>query len=113
MYREPNAAVYDDKDKCPDELLLFFHHIPYLWKLRSGKTVIQHIYDSHFEGVEMVDEMVERFRKLRGKLPKKSYERMMERFIHQKEHAREWCDQINAYFYRKSGISDERKREIY
>lgn len=113
LYREPNAVVYDDKEKCPDELLLFFHHIPYLWKLRSGKTVIQHIYDSHFEGVEMVDEMVERFRKLRGKLPQKAYERMMERFVHQKEHAREWCDQINAYFYRKSGISDERKRKIY
>ncbi|MDE5933039.1 MAG: alpha-glucuronidase, partial [Lachnospiraceae bacterium] len=113
LYREQNASVYDKKEKCPDELLLFFHHIPYTWKLRSGKTVIQHIYDSHFEGVEMVDEMAERFRKLQGKLPQKAYERVMERLNHQKEHAREWCDQINAYFYRKSGISDERGRDIF
>lgn len=113
LYREPNASVYDDKEKCPDELLLFFHHIPYTWKLRSGKTVIQHIYDTHFEGVEMVDEMAERFSRLQGKLPPKAYDRIMERFVHQKEHAREWCDQINSYFYRKSGISDERKRKIY
>lgn len=113
LYREPNASVYNYKEQCPDELLLFFHHIPYLWKLKSGKTVIQHIYDTHFEGVEMVDEMVERFVKLRDKLPEKAYMRMLERLQHQKEHAREWRDQINTYFYRKSGIPDEKGRKIY
>lgn len=113
LYREPNASVYDDREKCPDELLLFFHHIPYTWKLRSGKTVIQHIYDSHFDGVETVDEMAEQFEKLQGKLPDKAYRRMAGRFMEQKEHAREWRDQINAYFYRKSGIMDEKRRKIY
>ncbi len=113
LYREPNASVFNDKERCPDAFLLFFHHMPYTWKLHSGKTIIQHIYDTHFEGVEMVDEMVERFRKLRGKLPEKPYLRMLERFLHQKEHAREWRDQINTYFYRKSGIPDEKGREIY
>ena len=34
----------------PDELLLFFHHVPYTHVLRSGKTVIQHIYDSALSG---------------------------------------------------------------
>ena len=113
LYREPNASVYDDKEKCPDELVLFFHHIPYTWKLRSGKTVIQHIYDSHFEGVEIVDEMVEQFMKLQDRLPETAYKRMTGRFMEQKEHAREWRDQINAYFYRKSGILDEKGREVY
>ncbi len=113
LYRKPNASVYDDKEKCPDELLLFFHHIPYTWKLRSGKTVIQHIYDSHFEGVEIVDEMVEQFMALQGRLPEAAYERMARRFLEQKEHAREWRDQINAYFHRKSGILDEKGREVY
>ncbi len=113
LYREPNASAYNEKERCPDELLLFFHHMPYTWKLKSGKTVIQHIYDTHFEGVEMVDEMVERFSRLADKLPKKPYQRMLERFLHQKEHAREWRDQINTYFYRKSGIADEKGRTIY
>lgn len=113
LYREPNASIYDDKEKCPDELLLFFHHIPYTWKLRSGKTVIQHIYDSHFEGVEVVDEMVEQFKALQGRLPEVAYERMIGRLLEQKEHAREWRDQINAYFHRKSGILDEKGRDVY
>lgn len=113
LYRKPHASVYDDKEKCPDELLLFFHHMPYTWTLHSGKTIIQHIYDTHFEGVEIVDEMAERFEKLQGKIPETQYMRILGRLMEQKEHAREWRDQINAYFYRKSGILDERKRDIY
>ena len=113
LYEEPNASMYDSPESCPDELLLFFHHMPYVHKLHSGKTVIQHIYDTHFEGVELVDEMVKRFEGLEGKLPDKAFGRMLERFRHQKEHAREWRDQINTYFYRKSGIADEKGRKIF
>lgn len=113
LYRGDNASMYDSPESCPDELLLFFHHVPYNHKLQSGKTVIQHIYDTHFEGVELVDEMVKRFEDLKGKIPERAYQRMLERFLHQKEHSREWRDQINTYFYRKSGIPDEKGRKIY
>lgn len=113
LYREPNASMYDSPESCPDELLLFFHHMPYDHRLHSGKTVIQHIYDTHFDGVELVDEMVKQLESLEGKLPDKAYRRMLDRFYHQKEHSREWRDQINTYFYRKSGIADEKGRKIY
>lgn len=113
LYRQPNAAMYDDSQKCPEELLLFFHHMPYTHRLTSGETIIQHIYDTHFEGVEMVDEMVEKFESIKDKLPDNIYQRTMERLLHQREHSREWRDQINTYFYRKSGIPDEKGRAIY
>lgn len=113
LYGEPNASLYDDPEKCPEELLLFFHHMPYEYRLQSGKTILQHIYDTHFDGVALVDEMVRRFEELKGKLPEKQYERMAQRFAHQKEHSREWRDQINTYFYRKTGIPDEKGRKIY
>lgn len=113
LYREPNASLYDNPEKCPEELLLFFHHMPYEYRLQSGKTILQHIYDTHFDGVALVDEMVRRFEELKGKLPEMQYERMAQRFAHQKEHSREWRDQINTYFYRKTGIPDEKGRKIY
>ncbi|MCM1263111.1 MAG: alpha-glucuronidase [Butyrivibrio sp.] len=113
LYREPNASMYDDKEKCPDELLLFFHHIPYTWKLKSGKTVIQHIYDTHFEGAEDVEKMARDFEGLKGKLPDGVYARVMARIEHQKEHSKEWRDRINTYFYRISGIPDDKGRKIY
>ena len=55
QYNEPNSSMYENMDTCPEELLLFFHYVRYDYKLKSGKTLIQHIYDTHFEGVEEVE----------------------------------------------------------
>ncbi len=52
QYPPELAKMYESAATTPDELLLFFHHVPYTYKLHSGKTVIQHIYDSHYQGAE-------------------------------------------------------------
>ena len=54
QYRPAVASVYESLATCPDDLLLFLHHVPYTYKLHSGKTVIQYIYDSHYEGADAV-----------------------------------------------------------
>ena len=113
QYYEPNASVYNHVETCPEELLLFFHHIPYTYHLKSGKTLIQHIYDSHFEGVEEVEHMIKVWESLKGKVEERAYEIVRERFARQLLNAREWRDQVNTYFYRKSGIADEKGRIIY
>lgn len=109
QYHEPNASMYNDRNTCPEELLLFFHHVPYSHRLKTGKTLIQHIYDSHFEGVCEVEEMIAAWEKLRGKITEEVYTRVRARFDMQLANAKEWRDQVNAYFYRKSGIADEKK----
>ena len=81
--------------------------------LKTGKTLIQHIYDSHFEGVEEVEEMIRIWESLEGKVPARAYDVIKERFARQLYNAKEWRDQVNSYFYRKSGIGDERGRCIY
>lgn len=113
QYNEPHASAYNKLETCPDELLLFFHHVPYTYRLHSGKTVIQHIYDTHFEGVCDVEKMRGLWIALEGKIPEKRFKRALERFDHQLWHSKEWRDQINSYFYRKSGIADEQHRTIY
>ncbi len=113
QYNEPNASMYENKATCPEELLLFFHYIRYDYVLRSGKTLIQHIYDTHFEGVEEVEEMCAAFQELTGLLPEDVVDRISERLMLQLDSAKEWRDRINTYFYRKSGIEDHRNRKIY
>ena len=39
QWKKPWADVYESPDRCPDELLLFFHHVPYGHVLKSGRTV--------------------------------------------------------------------------
>ena len=113
QYFSPNAEMYESLGTCPDELLLFFHHVPYTHRLKSGETVIQHIYNTHFEGVEQVQALREGWRKLKGKIDAARFHNVEERLEAQLENAREWRDQINTYFYRKSGIPDEKNRTIY
>lgn len=113
QYNEPLASMYEDPKTCPEELLLFFHYIRYDYMLKSGKTLIQHIYDTHFEGVEEVERMVEGWNSLEGLVPEDVFIRVQERLAIQLESAKEWCDRINTYFYRKSGIDDQKKRKIY
>lgn len=113
LYNEPNASMYDKPETCPEELLLFFHHIAYDYRLKSGKTLIQHIYDTHFEGVEAVEKLITAWESLKGLIPEADYENARERLDRQLYNAREWRDQVNSYFYRKSAIPDEKGRAIY
>ncbi len=113
QYNEPNASMYEKIETCPEELLLFFHYVTYDYRLKTGKTLIQHIYDTHFEGASEAAGMLESWKSLNGLLPEDIYTRVLERFMLQKESANEWCDRINTYFYRKSGVDDRYHRKIY
>lgn len=113
QYNEPLASLYNDPDKCPDELKLFFHRMRYDYVLRSGKTIIQHIYDTHFEGAEDVETMASLWSSLKGLVDDAAFERVNKRFEHQLENSKEWRDVINSYFYRKTLIEDEKGREMW
>ena len=50
QYPPQLAKIYESLDNCPDSLLLFMHHVPYDYMLHNGKTLVQYVYDSHYEG---------------------------------------------------------------
>jgi len=113
QYNEPLRSQYNNLETCPDELLLFFHHVPYTHVLKSGKTVIQHIYDAHFEGFEEVQMFINKWKELECIINGDVYAQVLERLNIQLDSARDWSDQVNTYFYRMSGIDDEKGRKIY
>ncbi|GAA0363346.1 xylan alpha-(1-_2)-glucuronosidase [Micromonospora gifhornensis] len=113
QYPPPWSEQYESIDTCPDELLLFFHHVPYGHLLHCGSTVIQHIYDTHFEGVREVEAMCRRWEWLARLVDPAVHARVTERLAEQVRCAREWCDQVNAYFHRKSGIPDAHGRALH
>lgn len=113
QYQQPNAALYENRETCTEELLLFFHYIEYTYRLKNGSTLIQHIYDSHFEGVEEVEVMVKLFLELKESIDTETFERILARLDEQLLHSTEWRDIVCSYFYRKSAIPDEKNREIY
>lgn len=113
QYAKPWSETYETPDTCPDELLLFFHHVPYEHVPRSGKTVIQHIYDTHFEGVEEAEAARQVWTSLADLVSPARHARVTERYEEQVRCAREWRDQVNSYFLRKSGVPDQKGRHIH
>lgn len=113
LYPAPQACAYESAATCPDELLLFFHHVPYGHVLASGITVIQHIYDTHFAGVEEVVAMRARWQEITGRVSADVHARVSDLLEEQLRSAIEWRDQLTTYFFRKSGVPDARGRTIY
>lgn len=113
LYNEPLKSLYEKPETTPEELLLFFHRMNYDYRLSTGKTIIQHIYDTHFEGAEDVEVMNSLWQELKGLVSDDSFERVNSRLEHQLDHSKEWRDVINSYFYRKTLIPDEKGRTLY
>ncbi|WP_217428624.1 alpha-glucuronidase family glycosyl hydrolase [Microlunatus speluncae] len=109
FYHRPVSTRYESVEDCPDELLLFLHHVPYGHRLRSGKTVIQHVYDSHFDGAVEVRAMRETWQGLRRRIDAKRWADTAERFDRHLEQATLWRDAIAGHYFVTSRILDERR----
>lgn len=106
QYRPLVAQGYESLESCPDSVLLFFHHVPYTYELHSGKTVIQHIYDTHYAGAAAARDCVRRWKSLKGRIDGDRYQRVLARLEYQAGHAIVWRDAICQWFLKTSGIPD-------
>jgi alpha-glucuronidase len=106
QYPPEVAAVYESPDTTPDNLLLWFHHVPYTYKLHSGKTVIQHFYDAHYAGAETAQTFPVLWSSLQGKIDPQRYEDVLFRLHFQAGHSIVWRDAINEFYLNKSSIPD-------
>ncbi|WP_161979301.1 alpha-glucuronidase [Streptococcus sp. S784/96/1] len=113
QYSQKNMELYNHVKTCPEDLLLWFHHVSYEYVMENGKTLIQNIYDNHFEGVNRVEAYIEQWEKFKGFVSESDFSNVRERLLEQYRLAIEWRDQINTYFYRLSGIEDDQQRLIY
>jgi alpha-glucuronidase len=106
QYPSSVAKLYESVQSTPDELLLFFHHVPYTYRLHSGKTVIQHIYDSHYEAAARAENLVRQWSSLKGRVDAERYAEVLARLDYQAGHAIVWRDAVCNWFFRISGIAD-------
>jgi len=110
QYPAAVARMYTSLATCPDNLLLFMHHAPYTYVLHSGKTVVQTVYDAHYDGAAMAQEFPRWWRSLAGRVDAPRYQAVLRRLDEQAGHAIVWRDFINDWMLHTSGIPDARGR---
>jgi alpha-glucuronidase len=106
QYRPEVAKIYESLATCPDDLLLFMHHVPYTYKLHDGKTVIQYLYESHYEGAETAAGMVRRWKSIEPSIDNRRFAEVLAQLEFEAGHAEEWRDSVVSWFLKTSGIAD-------
>jgi alpha-glucuronidase len=110
QYPPELAAKYENLATCPDDLLLFMHHVPYTHVLHDGKTVVQYVYDAHYEGAATTQTYAPRWQTLKGLVDDDRYDETLKLFTYQAGHAIVWRDAVTKWFQKESGIPDKQGR---
>ena len=101
QYPEPYRSQYDHIDTCPEEYLLWFHHVPWTYKMKSGSTLWQELCMKYNMGVAMV-EVYRDFWHTSAKPFMKNHEQewqMTDSLLNvQLDNAKEWRDVCLKYF---------------
>jgi alpha-glucuronidase len=110
QYSPALGKQYESVDLCPDDLLLFMHHVPYTHRLHVGKTVIQYIYDSHYDGAAEVERFLQEWEGLKGRVDDERFNEVRAQLDYQVGQAIVWRDAVTRWFHRTSGIADAKNR---
>jgi alpha-glucuronidase len=102
QYREPYASIYNNIDSCPEELLLWFHHVPWTHKMKSGRNLWEELCFKYNAGVTMVDRYVDEWSLVKNYVDRQRWNEVNDRLLHQQMNAREWRDTCLKYFQKFS-----------
>jgi alpha-glucuronidase len=102
LYHQPWRQTYESLADCPDELLLFLHHVAYDHRLHSGRSVLDHIYETHFAGLATVEDYRKTWSALANQVDERRHAEVLARFDQQIEHATAWRDSIVGYYFELS-----------
>lgn len=98
QYREPFRSQYDNPATCPEEYLLWFHHLPWDYRMKSGRTLWGELTWLYNRGVAAVESHVAIWHQMKNYVDAQRFAEVNERLKLQEANAREWRDTCLGYF---------------
>ena len=98
QYREELARLYEDINTCPEEYLLWFHHVPWTYRMKNGHALWENMQQKYNEGVTFVEKMAARWQEMKPYVDEQRWREVDERLQFQVKDAREWRDVCLGYF---------------
>lgn len=98
QYREPYCSLYDDVSTCPERYLLWFHRVPWTYRMKSGRNVYEELQYRYNRGVSEVEDFIRIWNEAKPAIDDQRWQEVDERMQHQLENAREWRDTCLNYF---------------
>jgi alpha-glucuronidase len=104
QYFKKVADIFDSEASCPEELLCWFHHVPWKRRMNSGRTFWEELCHRYGRGLLYVVGMQAMWESLRGLVDDARMNHVEERLKRQEENARLWRDTCLKYFQEFSGM---------
>ncbi len=103
QYFPPVAGVYGDPARVPESLLLWFHHVPWDRRMRSGRTLWDELVGRYSRGVRQVQSTQATWAGLHDRIDPQRHQQVAAFLQIQREEAQWWRDASVAYFQSVSG----------
>jgi len=104
QYHEPLASMYNSLETCPEELLLWFHHIPWTHQMSSGRIFWDEMCHRYDRGIRKVREYQQIWKDAKPYVDKERWEAVNAKLAIQESDARWWRDACVQYFGEFSGL---------
>jgi alpha-glucuronidase len=98
QYRPPWREQFNDPATCPEKYLLWFHRLPWDYRLTSGWTLWEELVRRYHAGAEGARAMLSRWQTLRGQVDDERYRAVLAKLQRQAEDAAAWRDKCLKYF---------------
>lgn len=98
QYPEPYCTLYDNPATCPEEYLLWFHHLPWDYKMKSGRTLIDELDFRYQRGVNEVIDFIATWQQVKPYIDAQRWQEVNDRLTTQLIDAREWQVVCTKYF---------------
>lgn len=104
QYPSQLAKLYDNVDTCPEDVLLWFHHVDWNRKLQSGETLWEALCRHYDGGVHQVRNFQREWESVKPYVPESLYEDVRLRLLTQVRDAQWWKDGCLLYFQSLNGL---------
>ncbi|WP_207429168.1 alpha-glucuronidase family glycosyl hydrolase [Pedobacter sp. SYSU D00535] len=98
QYFGPVQEKFENISTCPEEFLLWFHHVSWDHKMKSGRTLWEELCFKYNQGVNQVEQMQALWTQQQGKVDKTRYEQVKSFLAIQNKEAKWWRDACLLYF---------------
>ena len=98
QYFPPLRDLFDNIETCPENLLLWFHHVSWDHRLKSGRTLWDEMCLKYNDGVNQIRKIQQEWDRLKPLLDAERYGNVQERLVKQVRDARIWKDGCIVYF---------------
>lgn len=98
QYCEPYRTLYDSPKTCPEQYLLWFHHLPWDYRTLSGRTLWEEMQYRYQRGVNEVEDFIRIWQKARPDVDEQRWQEVNDKLQKQLRDAQEWRDVCIKYF---------------